>query len=208
MNRLVGMLRTEGAWTYFITLTCNDSRTFGVTPIRRAIVKFADGDASILDQMLQDYSIILSRAWKRTVYSIWNYIANSVERPLGHVKSWMRYQFQTNSALGNRPHVHGGITIHEEPLEDTVSRVRCGHAAVWSQTCGTDYQTLLQDEIVNSDSEFSRLVDLAGILQQHSCEKAHHRCRKRKATDESFVCRVPRHRPSFEYHFEETRSPV
>ena len=63
VNRLVATLRTNGAWTYFITLTCNDSATPGVAPLRKAIAHQADNSSSdILHDLLQNYSVLLTRA--------------------------------------------------------------------------------------------------------------------------------------------------
>ena len=55
VNRLVSMLRTEGPWTYFVTLTCNDSRTFAVALIRHAIREISDdGNTQCLENLLQN----------------------------------------------------------------------------------------------------------------------------------------------------------
>ena len=35
----------------------------------------------------------------------------------------MRYEFQSAGALGNRPHVHGGVTLYDEPIETTSGEV-------------------------------------------------------------------------------------
>ena len=51
-NRLVSLLRTEDPWSYFVTATCNDTATFGVAPIRRAIEKVAATTAADLDSLL------------------------------------------------------------------------------------------------------------------------------------------------------------
>ena len=96
VNRLLAMMRTEGPWNYFITLTCNESRTFGLAPLHIAIERLAFEQGKDLSVLLQNYSVLLTRAWERTVHYTWNYITTSAEQPLGHVKSsWMRYEFQS-----------------------------------------------------------------------------------------------------------------
>ena len=205
VNKLVSLLRTEGAWHYFLTLTCNDSETLGVWPIRKAIERHASsGGSESVDCLLQNYSVILTRAWERTVYYIWNYITTSREQPLGPVKNdWMRFEFQSAGALGNRPHVHGGITLHEEPLSRTLSRVRCSNSSMWCEEAGTDVETLRRQGIVVDMRDYFHLQELAAKLQQHSCQQAGGRCQKRRARDDTLICRVPRHPPSCQYSFED-----
>ena len=206
VNRLASMLRTEGPWNYFITMTCNDSRTFGVAPIHQAIKRLANRRENESDILLQNYSTLLTRCWERTVHYTCKYMTTSIEQPLSPVKtSWMRYEFQSSGALGNRPHVHGGITLHDEPIERTLSRVRCSNSTMWSEECSTDLNALLNDGIVDNSIEYSRLMDLAACIQQHDCSIANQRCLKRKDRDDTFVCRVPRHPPAYVYTYEEHR---
>ena len=201
VNRLVATLRTNGPWTYFITLTCNDSATPGVAPLRKAIARQTDNISSLHD-LLQNYSILLTRAWERTVHYIWQYITQSPQHIVGHVKSsWMRFEFQSAGALRNRPHVHGGVTLFEEPEDTTLSRVRCSTATMWAPETKSDFHTLKEEGLVKDYSEFCSLQDLACKLQQHDCTKANERCKKRKAKDDTLICRVPRHPPSFVHSF-------
>ena len=74
---------------------------------------------------------------------------------------------------------------------------------MWSVDSSTDYDTLVRDGVVENNSDYSNLMDLCTKLQTHDCTKANRRCMKRKASDDTFICRVPRHPPSFQYTFEE-----
>jgi hypothetical protein len=201
VKRLAALLRSEGAWHYFITLTCNDSATMGVWPIRAAIDRRFD--SLNRDAMLQNYAVIMCRAWERTSRYVWEYIQFSPERPLGHVKcAWMRYEFQSAGALGNRPHVHGGITLHPESEQVSLQRISCSLRDMFSVTTHTDMSTLMKVGVVNNESEFARLRNLANQLQTHSCTNAAGRCQKR-AADGSMICRVQKHPASFTCTFDE-----
>jgi predicted GIY-YIG superfamily endonuclease len=204
VKRLSALLRSEGAWDYFVTLTCNDSATMGVWPIRAAIVKRFIGP--LQSTMLQNYAVIMCRSWERTVRYIWHYIQYSPERPLGHVKNaWMRYEFQSAGALGNRPHVHGGITLHPEREDITLARICCSMKDFFTESAATDMHTLITEGFVHDCEDFVKLHTLAYQLQTHDCQKAGSRCLKRSA-DDSLICRVQRHPASFAYHFNESES--
>jgi hypothetical protein len=205
VNRLVATLRTEGAWTYFITLTCNDSGTPGVAPLRKAIEDHANRNCpEQLNKLLQNYCVMLTRAWERTVHYIWQYINTSHEQILGPIKaSWMRFEFQIAGALGNRPHVHAGVTLQNEPLQQTLSRIRCSNMTMWANETNTDFETLQHDALVTSHADYGKLQDHASTLQQHSCYNAGARCMKRKAKDDTLLCRVPKHPSSFLYTFQD-----
>ena len=193
VNQLVATLLTEGAWTYFITLTCNDSATPGVAPLRVAIQQYADKHCTDrLHDLVQNYSVLL--AWERTVHYTWQYITTSHEQILGPVKSsWMRFEFQRAGALGNRPHVHAGITLQDEPLNTTLARIRCSNMSMWAPDTATDFDSLKAEGF----------IDTANTLQQQSCTKAGGRCMKRRSKDDTFICRVPKHPASFSYEFQD-----
>ena len=201
VKRLSAILRSEGAWHYFVTLTCNDSATMGVWPIRAAIIRNFPTSHEVV---LQNYAVILCRAWERTVRYIWNYIQFSPEQPLGHVKTaWMRFEFQSAGALGNKPHVHGGITLHPESEDVTLSRICCCMKDFFTASAQTDLKRLIETGITPQLEDFIRLYSLASQLQTHSCQNAGSRCLKRRAADDSLICRVPRHPPSLVPKFHE-----
>ena len=150
--------------------------------------------ANSQDSALQNYAVIMCRAWERTARYMWNYIQTSSERPLGHVKcAWMRYEFQSGGALGNKPHTHGGLTLYPEPVEVTLSRIRCAMKDFFNVSAGTDIDSLLGSGMVQDVPEFIRLHQLAHQLQTHNCQNAGSRCLKRQASDGSVICRVPKH---------------
>ena len=205
VNQLVATLRTEGAWTYFITLTCNDSATPGVAPLRAAIQQYADKHCTDgLHDLVQNYSVLLTRAWERTVHYIWQYITTSHKQILGPVKSsWMRFEFQSAGVLGNRPHVHAGITLQDEPLDTTLARIRCSNMSMWAPDTATDFDSLKADGLIDTVEDYEGLQHLANTLQQHSCTKAGGRCMKRRSKGNTFICRVPKHPASFSYEFQD-----
>ena len=202
VKRLSAVLRAEGPWDYFVTLTCNDSGTMGVWPIRAAILQiYAPAEH---DAMLQNYAVIMCRSWERTGRYFWNYIQYSSERPLGHVKcAWMRYEFQSAGALGNRPHIHGGVTLHPEPEQVSLERIRCSIKDFFTASARTDLPHLIQDGFISDLEQFIPMFSLASQLQSHSCVRAGSRCMKRRASDDSLICRVPKHPPGLSYYFQE-----
>ena len=159
VKRLSAILRSEGARHYFVTLTCNDSATMGVWPIRAAILrKFPFSHEAVL----QNYAVILCCAWERTIRYFWNYIQFSPEQPLGHVKTaWMMFEFQSAGALGKKPHVHGGITLHTEPKDVTLSRICCCMKDFFTASAHTDLKHLLESGITPQLEDFIRLHSLA-----------------------------------------------
>ena len=60
VKRLPALLRSQGAWDYFVTPTCNDSATVGVWPIRAAILRRFD--STLHPTMLPNYAVVKCRA--------------------------------------------------------------------------------------------------------------------------------------------------
>ena len=181
MSRLLAMMKTEGHWNYFVTLTCNESKIFRVATLHAAIEHSAIQQRKEASLLMHNHCVLLTRAWERTVHYTRKYLTTSSEQPLGRVKiSWMRFEFQSAGALGNRPPVHGGLTLYSEPISQTLNRVKCSNAAMWSTDSLTDYNRLAQDGIVENYRQYSDLIDLCTSLPHHDCGQADFRCMKPK----------------------------
>ena len=123
-------LLKKGPWHYFLTITCYDTFTPGVHVITRAIKEYTysldDNDERKLSDIFTTYLPITLRAWKRFISYFLEKLIILNSDILGRVKHlFYRYEFQEAGSLGNKPHVHCGITLHEELVETTVGRIAC-----------------------------------------------------------------------------------
>lgn len=195
VRRLSAIQRQDGSWNLFITLTCNDSATMGVWPIRKAIETHF-GPLQI-DNALQSYSGLITSAWYRSSKLMWHYLVHSPEHPLGaSVKtSWYRYEFQSSDALGNKPHVHGGVVLEDHEVMDVVKNIACSMKTMFTECHLTDQESLIRRGIITNNAEYVQLVRLASILQFHDCDSPKSRCKK------NGCCRVQQHPPSFRPKF-------
>ena len=66
IKELASLLK-KGKWSYFVTLTCNDSETPGVRQITEAIQRVADGDKDLQFKLTESYLTFVLRAWERFV---------------------------------------------------------------------------------------------------------------------------------------------
>lgn len=123
------------------------------------------------------------------------YVEKSPERPLGHVKHlWWRWEFQDPGSRGNKPHVHGGVTLHEGASEEELlQRICCRSTSFFHREYGTDFDGLLGRGLVSSWSEYCKLHELLQTVQMHDCDRARHRCKKKRNAAGELMCRVPRH---------------
>ncbi|KAA0189457.1 hypothetical protein HAZT_HAZT007422 [Hyalella azteca] len=89
--------------------TCTTAMRKGLDHIVRPGVGYENRRPdSMVDQ------IDSKREVKRWVKHFFKIILLSPDKPLGDVEFyWMRYEFQDKGALGNKPHVHAGITLKE-----------------------------------------------------------------------------------------------
>ena len=187
-------LLKDHRWEYFITLTCNDSRTMGVGPIRQALKKEHPYEEDF-ELAIKNYLVILNMAWHRTVKYFFEYLVNSDEKILGAKVDtyWLRFEFQGHGALGNRPHVHAGVSFKEKVgKKASVERVACLMSKIFNEEKGTDRYSLIKSGIVKDDDEFADLFELANNVTQHNCARGGSRCQKLQKNG-STKCRVPNH---------------
>lgn len=199
VNKLANLLRQEGNWTYFITLTCNDYHTFGVSVVRHAIDNHYGDNKDMLRRVLESYCSILCRIWERSVY--FRHLLHSDERILGRIKeTWYRFEFQTGFGHGSKPHVHGGVVLYDDDKEEKIDleRITCQQVDTFSSDVQTDIDCLYRDGICSSLEDHRDLQKLYREVQFHSCQNSGKRCMKVDRNGE-VVCRVPRNPASNKY---------
>jgi hypothetical protein len=76
----LAFLIREGKWDYFMTITCNDSLSPGVSQITRAIHKrHLDRDQEAQIRIMQECQSLYVKSWQRTVNLFFDYLLESKE---------------------------------------------------------------------------------------------------------------------------------
>uniref|UniRef100_UPI00358E8AEA uncharacterized protein n=1 Tax=Myxine glutinosa TaxID=7769 RepID=UPI00358E8AEA len=208
VNRLAALMKDMGGFDYFITATCNDSKTFGVAPITRAIEElyrrnFKNPHHVNVEHIHQSYCVIMCRAWERTSRYFLHWLEHSPEQPCGEVQTlWARYEFQSTGSPGNRPHIHGFLKVKNEDEKTKLSRIRCQISHIFSKSARMTMRCLLEDGFVETFEDYCDMYALCMKVQVHDCSHAQNRC-QRKMANGTWKCRVQQHPPSFEYDFDE-----
>jgi hypothetical protein len=122
VGELAAMVEQTGFWDYFVTVTCNDDQTPGVSSLVRLLKrKYRRPEYYI--RAYQTYLQVIVRLWHRFVKYLLRWISTSKERPLGPVAHYFaRWEFQDGKGRGNKPHLHMGITL-EKSAEQTTDRM-------------------------------------------------------------------------------------
>jgi hypothetical protein len=82
----------EGKWHYFVTLTCNDALSPGVSEITRAMEDcywLEDKETAL--RMMQEYQSILITSWERTVNLFFDYLLESKEGMVSNLDTVCNY---------------------------------------------------------------------------------------------------------------------
>ncbi|XP_047738244.1 uncharacterized protein LOC125177549 [Hyalella azteca] len=198
VQRLSAMM-SENPWDFFVTLTCNDSGTMGVAPLRKALEERYHGKE--LDKKLQNACPLLCRAWARSVRYLFEFLMHGEEKIFGELKNvWYRFEFQNAGSPGNKPHVHAGLTLKDRSRNDNerLKRVHNNLLDMFNDVNRTDFESLVNDGLVKDRADFVELVNLADRLTQHNCSKSGFKCMKITSKDGSKRCRVPRYLSSAE----------
>jgi predicted GIY-YIG superfamily endonuclease/DNA replication protein DnaC len=195
----------EGRWDYFVTLTANDTLSPGLCKIQAAMEKIAEGDSNKLLMLDQEYQNVKVKSWRRTIQALQRYFMESPDQVLGPIKTYfLRYEFQSKGSVGNKPHIHMGVSLKEEPEEKTLSRICCQTRLLFNDYFKTDEVTLTKQGLVDEHFTYSDILGLA-TLQQHHCEATNGRCMRRNAEGQEH-CRVPVH-PERDYAWFEDLAP-
>jgi hypothetical protein len=195
VKELASLLK-KGKWTYFVTLTVNDSETPGVREITEAIKRTANGDEEKEVDLTDSFLPFVLRAWERFVRNFFQELIMRNDEILGEVKSlFYRYEFQGVGAKGNKPHVHCGITLVDEPDIVSSSRICCSSLAFHSTIYGTDLENLLRAGIFSSEQEYERWRKVVELVNQHNCANTNFRCMKATSAEGEKICRYHRQPP-------------
>lgn len=127
VRELSRMMQAYGPWTYFVTLTCNDTYTPGVSAFINLLKARYAGDPEGFAKAYKAYQPAILRLWQRNACLMLDWISSSPEKPFGNVKHFFgRWEFQSGSGAGNKPHMHIGLTCEPDDNEYlTNHRVVC-----------------------------------------------------------------------------------
>ena len=195
--------QAETPMTLFLTLTCNQSKHFGI----RRIKSWIDSDEilqhwdsktmEIDDQEKKELRKAIHQAaptlllcnWMETRSILMLYIAKSPENPLGHViKMFWRDEFQDN--VGNLPHVHALLCLKEtmdtnEGREFLQNLIRASIGDIVREDEVDEY---VQEGILESYDDYIDMMMDASTILQHKCSK---QCMARTGTnDNELRCRT------------------
>ena len=200
-------LMQKRPWSYYFTLTANDSKTPSLNRLRSGILEhmekhdYSEEERDIQFQTYQSWSL---RAWSRFIEYWADLVETSPEKPFGDCRFiWLRFEFQSTGAKGNKPHVHGGISLVEgsESIEETIRRCSNTVYDLFDIKYHTDYESLIEEGIIKDFHEYEELRELMTTLNNHDCNTG--RCQK-LGNDGKYHCRFHRSIGRFHYgEFEE-----
>jgi hypothetical protein len=195
VKELASLLKKD-KWTYFVTLTVNDTETPGIREITRAINSFAGDDETIMSELIDAYLPFMLRSWERFVRVLLRELLMRNSQIIGKVKEvFYRFEFQGAGAKGNKPHVHAGITLESESEEVTVGRICCSSLEFASVLYGTDFRSLYNLGIVGDERDFNQWCEVVSFVQKHDCERVDGRCKKVVNAAGEKICRYRRQPP-------------
>ena len=192
IKELASLLK-KGKWTYFLTITVNDSETPGVREITQAIKAKANGDELLEGELIDAYLPFTLRAWERFVRIFLQELIMRNDSILGKVSNiFYRFEFQGAGAKGNKPHVHCGITLVDELDQVSVRRICCSSTHFHTSLYGADFTTLRDAGIFRDKEEYDRWCTIVACVNHHDCSKTQFRCMKATSADGTKICRYHR----------------
>jgi hypothetical protein len=192
VKELASLLK-KGKWTYFVTVTVNDHETPGIRMITRAIHQVADGDSQMEKELTDNFLPFILRAWERFVHFLFQELLLRNDSIIGKVKNiFYRFEFQGAGAVGNKPHVHAGITLHYEPDIVSARRISCNSTLFFSRLFGGDFDSLKAHGVFKDQEEYARWEGLVSCVNIHDCSAAQYRCMKAKNAQGEKICRYHR----------------
>jgi hypothetical protein len=136
---------------------------------------------------------LIFRNWMEVRKIIFQYIANSPEKPLGTVDLiWFRDENQ--ETVGNLPHTHGLVKIREDKPtpEDRAfieSKIQASIAGILPHHRVPEF---IEKGLLASEDDYNYMIDLASSILAHHCSD---RCMRRYGPNpEDLKCRVPDNR--------------
>ena len=205
VNELAAAIRSEEP-TFFLTLTLNQSRMFGVAPlykiIQRNTEKMERGKRRIF---IEGFMPLYMRLWERAATFLMKYIELSADKPLGTITNiFPRFEFQTSK--GNAPHLHIILCTEEKKSDPLIRNKIAGSYRQLLHELGIEKEDIGNPKVEN-DKDINDLMDLAKATLSHSCEKADFRCHKKCDSSGTTVCRFKIFEPSNKTFFKLIERP-
>lgn len=158
-----------------------------------SISDYAQGDVEKEAETVDGFLPFILRAWNRFVRLFLDELIMRNDTILGKVQNiFYRFEFQGAGAKGNKPHVHCGITLEDEPESVTVSRICCDSLMFHSAVYGGDYETLKSRGVFETESDYKSWVGIVRCVQHHDCSKTEYRCLKKTDSNGNKICRYRR----------------
>jgi Helitron helicase-like domain at N-terminus/PIF1-like helicase len=196
VKELSSMLKRCGKWTYFLTITCNDGHTPGVREITKAIRRVAGGNKNLERELTDNFLPFILRAWERFVRFFLQELVMRNDSIVGKVKNiFYRFEFQGAGAKGNKPHVHSGITLHDEPEGASVSRICCNSSLFHDKAFNGDFDSLYRQGIVKDVADYEQWQTIVACVNFHDCSATQFRCMKAINAAGERICRYHRQPP-------------
>jgi len=192
IKELASLLK-KGKWTYFITITINESETPGVRNITQAIRELAAGDVNMERELTDAYLPFMLRAWERFVRVLLQELIMHNDKIIGKEHHmFYRFEFQGAGSQGNKPHVHMGVTLEEEPNQTSLDRICCSSVEFASKLFQTDFDTLRDQGLVSDLADFNTWCEVFENVNTHDCYRAGGRCMKATNSEGDKICRYRR----------------
>ena len=186
---------------YFLTMTCNMSKHFGMQPLFEAIKeRYSQESNEVYEAVVQSFMGLFVRMWERVSSVVMTYIEKSSEQPLGNIQRiWWRYEFQTTQ--GNLPHIHCLLWTDENK---DMSAFQDRIVAQKSQLLfNLESQNFREIGLLKDKNDAFDCYKEAVKIHYHSCAATNYRCHKRVDSKGKSFCRYPVYPPSMSYYHSE-----
>ena len=107
------MIRSYGHWDYFVTLTCNHSKTPSVMEFIKDLASYYTKEE--FGRLYSSHLPIILRLWERYVKYVLRWIHHSIERPLGPISHYCVLSFKVEQDV---------VTYHTSMLALSLIRRR------------------------------------------------------------------------------------
>jgi len=144
-------------------------------------------------ELTENYLPFVLRIWERFVRFFFQKLLMRNDGIIGKVKNiFYRFEFQGAGAVGNKPHVHSGITLFDEPDTVSAKHISCHSQLFFSRLFRGDYDILHADGIVTDIDDYQRWQYLVSCVNVHDCNAAQYLCLKARKAQDKKICRYHR----------------
>jgi predicted GIY-YIG superfamily endonuclease len=191
------------SWSYFLTFTANQSRHFGLKPIRSWLKRkgwqqtyngyhdMNETDQTEVDSAVnQAASGLMLRIWEEVSKLFLDFLTGNPNSPYKNVKAtFSRREYQSNS--GNLGHAHIILAINWDRLTDEECEFvkNLARGSIFDVVRSDEIQDYIDRELIKSQDDVSPLVEDVDTFLTHKCND---RCLV-KRSDGGFRCRMPKY---------------